>query len=271
MVAPLCLILSLILVDGVDGDSTLTAPSIDVEGSPNVTAAVGKTALLTCRIRGMTNRTQVGWIRHSDLNLLTVGKAAYTSDVRFSAAVTSLTQRKTNGSKGHQLTDWSLQIQGVRPSDEGVYECQMGTPHISQFVHLSVVEPTTTILGGSEIHINVGSTINLTCLVRHSPDPPAHVFWTHNQQTVTYDSARGGISVLTEKGQQTLSSLLIQNARPRDSGSYVCAPSSAPAAATNIHVLAGEQPAAMYSTGRRFHSSLILLTVSLWILYVPTA
>ena len=45
-----------------------------------------------------------------------------------------------------------------------------------------VLEPTTTILGGSEIHINVGSTINLTCLVRHSPDPPAHVFWTHNQQ-----------------------------------------------------------------------------------------
>ena len=63
--------------------------------------------------------------------------------------------------------------------------------------------------------------------------------WCCVLQTVNYDSARGGISVLTEKGALTLSSLLIQNAQPKDSGSYVCAPSSAPAAATNIHVLAG--------------------------------
>ena len=58
-------------------------------------------------------------------------------------------------------------------------------------------------------------------------------------QTVNYDSPRGGISVLTEKGALTLSSLVIQNAQPKDSGSYICAPSSAPAAVTNIHVLAG--------------------------------
>lgn len=43
----------------------------------------------------------------------------------------------------------------------------------------------TTILLGSEMLINVGSTINLTCLVRHTPDPPDHIFWTHNQQVST--------------------------------------------------------------------------------------
>jgi len=269
------------LADGIDGDSvvtyatTLTAaaavdaaalvPSISAEASPNVTVALGKTALLTCRIRGMNNSTQVAWIRHSDLNLLTVGMGTYTTDARFSATSTLMAP---DVDVDQPLNDWSLQIQSVRPSDEGVYECQVGTtPHINRFIHLTVVEPTTTILGGNEIHINVGSTINLTCLVKHSPDPPAHVFWTHNQQTVNYDSARGGISVLTEKGALTLSSLLIQNAQPKDSGSYVCAPSSAPAALTNIHVLAGEQPAAMYSTARRFHTPGILLTMWLWILH----
>jgi len=278
VLVPLYLVL-LHSASGINGDSAMTqattlaaaaveatvlAPSINAEGSPNTTVALGKTALLTCRIRGMTNRT-VAWIRHSDLNLLTVGTGTYTSDARFSAASTLLTPEV---GADELLTDWSLQIQSVRASDEGVYECQVGTtPHINRFIHLTVVEPTTTILGGTEIHINIGSTINLTCLVKHSPDPPAHVFWTHNQQTVNYDSARGGISVLTEKGALTLSSLLIQNAQPKDSGSYVCAPSSAPAAATNIHVLAGEQPAAMYSTARRFHTPGILLTIWLWILH----
>lgn len=51
-----------------------------------------------------------------------------------------------------------------------------------------VIEPTTTILGGPEIYMDVGSTINLTCLVRHSPEPPAHVFWTQNQQVTETQS-----------------------------------------------------------------------------------
>lgn len=40
------------------------------------------------------------------------------------------------------------------------------------------------ILGGSEMHIDVGSTINLTCIIQHTPEPPDYVFWTHNQQVI---------------------------------------------------------------------------------------
>lgn len=49
-----------------------------------------------------------------------------------------------------------------------------------------IAETMTTILLGSEMLLNVGSTINLTCLVRHTPDPPDHIFWTHNQQVSFY-------------------------------------------------------------------------------------
>jgi len=60
-------------------------------------------------------------------------------------------------------------------------------------------------------------------------------------QTINYDSPRGGISILTEKGEMTLSSLVIQKARAKDTGVYQCSPSSAPAATVNIHVLEGRQ------------------------------
>ena len=43
-------------------------------------------------------------------------------------------------------------------------------------------------------------------------------------QIISYNSPRGGVSVLTEKGETTTSYLLIQQAKPTDSGRYSCAP-----------------------------------------------
>jgi hypothetical protein len=49
----------------------------------------------------------------------------------------------------------------------------------------SLLEPITQILGvregdlTGEIFINMGSTINLTCIVRNLPEPPS-IQWTHN-------------------------------------------------------------------------------------------
>ncbi|KAK4021059.1 hypothetical protein OUZ56_002993 [Daphnia magna] len=56
---------------------------------------------------------------------------------------------------------------------------------------------------------------------------------------IGYDSNRGGVSVVTEKGIESSSSLLIQNARPADSGKYVCRPDNAEPATVNVHVLNG--------------------------------
>lgn len=46
-------------------------------------------------------------------------------------------------------------------------------------------EPTTDILGGPEMFIDKGSTINLTCIVNDSPEPPAYIFWNHNEAVST--------------------------------------------------------------------------------------
>ena len=43
-------------------------------------------------------------------------------------------------------------------------------------------EPSTTVLGGSEVFVGQGSTINLTCVIRLSPEPPNSIRWQHNNQ-----------------------------------------------------------------------------------------
>jgi len=59
-------------------------------------------------------------------------------------------------------------------------------------------------------------------------------------QEINYDSTRGGVSVITEKGDITTSYLLIQRARAPDSGSYACNPTNANQKTVTVHVLNGE-------------------------------
>ncbi|XP_052748900.1 zwei Ig domain protein zig-8-like isoform X1 [Galleria mellonella] len=239
------------------GSSARLAPSFDAATPRNVTALVGKSAYLSCRVRNLGNRT-VSWIRHRDLHILTVGGYTYTSDQRFQAT------------HSPQTDDWTLHIKWAQQRDAGVYECQVSTqPVRSFFVTLHVVDcdeiyqrmfadddplnimPSARILGGPDLHVDIGSTINLTCLIQFSPEPPAYIFWYHEdevsgrKQVISYDSSRGGVSVVTEKGAATTSYLLVQDAAPADSGRYSCSPSNAEVASVRVHVLNGERPAAM--------------------------
>ncbi|XP_026326381.1 tyrosine-protein phosphatase Lar-like isoform X2 [Hyposmocoma kahamanoa] len=229
-----------------------TGPYFDLAASKNVTALLGKTAYLNCRVKNLGNKTlnmQVSWVRHRDIHLLTVGRYTYTSDQRFRAIHLPHSE------------DWTLQIKYPQHRDSGIYECQISTtPHMSHFIHLNVVEPTTEIIGGPDLYIDRGSTINLTCVVLYSPEPPAYIFWNHNDAIISYDSPRGGVSVVTEKGETTTSFLLIQQARPSDSGTYQCNPSNAQSKSIVVHVLnansifplSGEYPAAMQRGGQAF-------------------
>jgi hypothetical protein len=59
-------------------------------------------------------------------------------------------------------------------------------------------------------------------------------------QEINYDSPRGGVSVITEKGDITTSYLLIQRAKAPDSGKYTCSPSNANPKTVVVHVLNGK-------------------------------
>ncbi|CAG5099550.1 Protein of unknown function [Cotesia congregata] len=56
-------------------------------------------------------------------------------------------------------------------------------------------------------------------------------------EIISYDSSRGGVSVVTEKGDSTTSFLLVQHAKPSDSGQYTCNPSNAQPKSITVHVL----------------------------------
>ncbi|KAJ8921350.1 hypothetical protein NQ315_002965, partial [Exocentrus adspersus] len=136
--------------------------------------------------------------------------------------------------------------------------------------------PITEILGSPELFINMGSTINLTCVVQYAPEPPPNIAWSQNSQVINFDSPRGGISLVTEKGVVTTSRLLIQKADQGDSGLYTCTPSNADSASVRVHILNGEHPAAMHHghgtlTARLSHAALLLsLLVFLLVLRPPT-
>ncbi|XP_043659472.1 zwei Ig domain protein zig-8 isoform X2 [Drosophila teissieri] len=151
--------------------------------------------------------------------------------------------------------DWTLRIRYAQRKDSGIYECQISTtPPIGHSVYLNIVEPVTDIIGGPELHINRGSTINLTCIVKFAPEPPPTVIWSHNREIINFDSPRGGISLVTEKGVLTTSRLLVQKAITQDSGLYTCTPSNANPTSVRVHIVDGEHPAAMH-TGNNGNST----------------
>lgn len=57
---------------------------------------------------------------------------------------------------------------------------------------------------------------------------------------ISYESPRGGVNVITEKGDTTTSYLLIQKATDSDNGRYQCSPSSGQPKSVEVHVLNGK-------------------------------
>ncbi|XP_044017289.1 zwei Ig domain protein zig-8-like isoform X3 [Aphidius gifuensis] len=222
-----------------------SGPYFDISGQQNTTGLVGKTVHLVCRVKNLGNLT-VSWVRHRDIHLLTVGRYTYTSDQRFEALHTPHSE------------DWILKIRYPQRKDTGIYECQISTtPPIGYKLHLKIVEPITEIVGGPDLFINKGGIINLTCVVSMNPEPPAAMIWSHEHRAINFDSPRGGISLVTEKGEVTSSRLLIQKAIQKDSGLYTCAPSNASPYTVRVHIL-NEHPAAMHH-GRGYINSATLL------------
>ncbi|CAK9804395.1 Zwei Ig domain protein zig-8 [Anthophora quadrimaculata] len=220
-------------------------PYFDTTVPSNVTGLVGKNIQLVCKVKNLGNRT-VSWVRHRDIHLLTVGRYTYTSDQRFEAKHIPHTE------------EWTLNIRYPQKKDSGIYECQISTtPPIGHSIYLTVVDPVTEIAGGPDLFINRDSTINLTCVVKYAPEPPSMIVWSHNHEAINFDSPRGGISLVTEKGPVTSSRLLIQKAIEKDSGLYTCSPSNTHANSVRVHIV-NEHPAAMHhGSGDRIAATLL--------------
>jgi len=203
----------------------ISAPYIDIARSPNVSVSLGRTATLRCRTVNVVKKS-VSWLRHKDVNLLSVGRYLYTKDARM----------KVMEDRGRG--DWMLEIRNVKHSDAGDYECQVNTnPLLKHTVALSVVEPYTEILGdspGSTLYIDIRSVLNLTCIV-HSPEVPAAIFWKHNGQLLEVED--GIQTVAGNSLSPTKSFLSLALTDTHQSGEYQCSPSNTGPVEVEVHIV----------------------------------
>ncbi|XP_065167660.1 neurotrimin-like [Atheta coriaria] len=203
----------------------------------NVTVQLGATAYLHCHVRNTNDRTlagteQISWVRRRDWHILSSGMYPYTNDERFQVL------------HAEGADDWTLQIKYVQKRDNGTYECQVSSSAgmVSHFVNLKIVIPEATIQGSGsgEHHVDIGSVIDLVCIIEKSPTPPQYVFWYHNDHMINYDTARGGISVETVPGARTQSRLTIRDTNDADSGNYTCSASNTEPASIFVFVSEGD-------------------------------
>ncbi|KAI9589599.1 hemicentin-1 [Glossina fuscipes] len=206
----------------------------------NVSTQLGSNVFLHCRVNDLQGKT-VSWMRRKgdDLALITFGRHTYSGDSRYSLEF-------------EEPNDWKLLIQYANERDEGPYECQVSShPPLVLLAYLTVIVPHVEILDerGSttpEKYYKAGSTIELQCVISKIPQPSSYITWRHGTRMLNYDTSRGGISVKTDMlPGRALSRLYIANANRHDTGNYTCMLGNDITGTVIVHVLNGEEPAAM--------------------------
>ncbi|OXA62402.1 Opioid-binding protein/cell adhesion molecule [Folsomia candida] len=191
---------------------------------------------------------EVSWVRKRDLHILSAGVYTYTSDQRF--VVLHHPEKSEN---------WTLCIRSVQLRDQGTYECQVNTePKFSMAFHLNVIESRARIIGGSDIHVQSGSSLRLTCEIEHSPHDIAQ--WYHGStiidpQGMYGEAVSGSIQIVTQKSDVLRSQLTIVKVRPNHMGQYTCKGFLDVSASIMVHVISGEHPAERLQRGNRSSSS----------------
>ncbi|KAK9308966.1 hypothetical protein QLX08_001171 [Tetragonisca angustula] len=240
--------------DSAEGDLPVFEPT-----AANVSAFVGQTVYLPCRVRNLGDKV-VSWMRSKDLHILTSGNTLFSSDTRFGP-------QHTPGSDA-----WTLRLDNARKTDSGKYECQVNTePKMMYAVQLSVRDPdkpegydephsqqtrisyestapVAAIMGPREQRVPSGSTITLRCVILspYQTRPIRGVQWLRDNKLLTFQAARGGISVETERGAaRTVSELTLATVTPRDVGKYSCRPTEGRTDTVMLIVEPGERTEAM--------------------------
>ncbi|XP_034178786.1 lachesin isoform X1 [Osmia lignaria lignaria] len=240
--------------DSTEGDLPVFEPT-----AANVSAFVGQTVYLPCRVRNLGDKV-VSWMRSKDLHILTSGTTLFSSDARFGP-------QHTPGSDA-----WTLRLDNARKTDSGKYECQVNAePKMMYVVQLSVRDPdkpegydephsqqtrisyestapVAAIMGPREQRVPSGSTITLRCVILspYQTRPIRGVQWLRDNKLLTFQAARGGINVETERGAaRTVSELTLATVTPNDVGKYSCRPTEGRTDTVMLIVEPGERTEAM--------------------------
>ncbi|XP_034244975.1 uncharacterized protein LOC117647361 [Thrips palmi] len=218
--------------------------------TPNNTVVVaqrGTTAYLPCVIKNIADGL-VTWLRRRDHHLLTVARGGYAQDDRFQVV------------HDQHPEDWTMQLKFVTDRDAGRYECQVSThPPVSNFIHLRVVEARCVIEGPAEKFVRSGSQLRLSCHIEQGTTEPEYMFWFKDGVMVNYDHQN--IYQVTVDLPNNTTVLVVERATRAQSGNYTCEAAQAKSASNYVHVISGENPAAMQTGGVRLAAQPLWLTV----------
>ncbi|KAI5751030.1 hypothetical protein M8J77_003541 [Diaphorina citri] len=81
-------------------------------------------------------------------------------------------------------------MNGIEPTPSCLPDERHDHYIIEEGIHVSdhCRQPITQIIGGPDMYINKGSTMNLTCVIKHSPEPPPAIYWLHNTEGFIHDN-----------------------------------------------------------------------------------
>ncbi|XP_064084500.1 uncharacterized protein LOC135200104 isoform X2 [Macrobrachium nipponense] len=210
-------------------------PSIDVAHTKNGSAVKGTKAMLNCRVTNV-GRYAVSWRgtdRYGNQVLLTHGVLLYASNPRVGII-------HEDGS-----SDWTLTIDDVRKSDEGVYVCEVNSiPSRFQDVSLSVIEKDSVSQSTASEAVNAtvygGSSHTFNCTV--TPLRNTKIFWVRERDQQVFTSAEKSWSpherIFVAQDSEFTSLLTVLNAKASDEGVYRCYRDSNPSPTPVISELA---------------------------------
>ncbi|XP_043857120.1 neuronal growth regulator 1 [Dromiciops gliroides] len=151
----LCCLLPSCLPAGQSMD--LPWPAVD-----NLMVRKGDTAVLRCYLEDGASKG--AWLNRS--SIIFAGGDKWSVDPRVS--ISTLNKR-----------DYSLQIQNVDVTDDGPYTCSVQTQHTPRTmqVHLTVQVPPKIYDISTDMTVNEGTNVTLTCLATGKPEPS--ISWRH--------------------------------------------------------------------------------------------
>jgi len=243
-------------------------PHIDPYTGQNQTVQLGETAIITCKIYNVANRS-VSWVRLPEGHILIVDGETFTQDTRISSVI----------SRHNHV--WSIRIQQVQPHDRGQYECQVSTEKkLSLVFQLHVVIPKVQIRGGPDIFIHDGSPAQLECVVTEFILPPQSVVWHRDGQlldTTLYTGLahhvdtsvnRSLVSSVSDLLTSLSSTLKIDPVSRNDAGNYTCKIGELTPVQAVLHVVdkLGEHKLFMVNAGDSYNVQALLILIVLSLL-----